>query len=277
MLRDIISDKLYADCFSITYEKEKINLDIKKQYKISFCTTCMDRLSDLKQTYIQNIKDNMNYKNIEFVLLNYNSHEDIDSWVKDALSKYIEKGIVNYYKTTEPKYYSMTHSRNIAFRLATGDIVNNIDADHFTTEGLAERINYLANHFHGQTVFVKSHHKNRGRIGMFKKDFIFLGGYNEDIIGYGYDDKDLLCRAYHSGFKVIKTGGKYFKLAANHHRHFGDRYAHKNWRYTQERNALMSLFNITRKIYIANQDKEWGKTLVTKNLKDEKLDSCEFA
>ena len=57
--------------------------EVTKQYKVSICTTCMDRLSDLKQTLPQNIQDNLDYPNVEFVVLDYNSKkDDVDGWIK---------------------------------------------------------------------------------------------------------------------------------------------------------------------------------------------------
>ena len=41
---------------------------VKKHYRVSFCTTCMDRLSDLRLTLPKNIKYNLEYPNVEFVL-----------------------------------------------------------------------------------------------------------------------------------------------------------------------------------------------------------------
>ena len=35
--------------------------EITKGYKISFCTTCMDRLYNLKETLPKNIEDNESY------------------------------------------------------------------------------------------------------------------------------------------------------------------------------------------------------------------------
>lgn len=276
-LAHLVTNEVWNKYLQVNYFEPKNFKPIKQQYKVSICTTCMDRLDHLKQTYIQNIEDNLDYPNIEFVLLNYGSKvDDVDTWVKESLSSYIDKGIVNYYKTTEPKHYSMTHSRNIAFKLAAGDIVNNVDADHFTNKGFVTHINLLANQVR-HPIFVKSHQKNRGRLGLFKKDFLYLGGYDEQIRDYGFDDKDLVHRAVATGFKIIKFTGEYFTLVANHTRHFEANYYNKDWRYTQDRNALLSLFNISIGKFIANQNQEWGKTLVTKNLKDEKLNSCEFA
>jgi hypothetical protein len=218
----------------------------------------MDRLEDLDQTYLKNIADNQDYENLEFVLLNYNSKDKLDTWVLKHLSRYLDSGLVKYYKTEEPKYYSMTHSRNIVFKSATGDIITNVDADHFTNKGFASRLNLLANQGDKKAVFVKSHQKNRGRIGMFKDTFLSMGGYDEQLKDYGFDDKDILHRAYALGCKIIKYGGEFFALASNHSRHLSGNYLNQDWRYTQDRNALISLYNLSAGRYLANAGSEWG-------------------
>jgi hypothetical protein len=257
---------------------------IKKYYKVSICTTCMNRTSDLKKTYITNIEANLRYPHVDFVLLNYNSLDDMDEWVKENLMGYIEQGVLNYYHTTEPQFYSMTHSRNIAFKLGQGDIVNNVDADHFTSAAhghpvkyqesavetcFAEYINVLANHQHKKAVFLKSKQKNRGRLGFYKEDFLWLGGYDEGLHGYGFDDCDLLNRSLCAGFTCMFFTGVYFSHTDDHRRHPTGNYKNKDWRYTQRLNTLISILNLKYGKFQANQEREWGKAKLLKNWTEE--------
>ena len=251
-LEELISDEVWYRHFENAY----IELgDLKpptKFYKISICTTSMNRLYDLRQTFIKNIEDNIDYPNLEFVLLNYNSKDEIDDWAKDL------PPIVKYYKTTRPKYYNMAHSRNCAFRLASGDVVNSVDADHFTNKGFATQINLIANN-HPNTIYVKSRQRNRGRISLFKDDFMRLGGYDEGLKDYGFEDEDLINRGRHLGLKVVRYGGEYCKVVDTHKIHPVANYDNKEWRFTQDRNAILSLYNLHRKKYVANQGYDWGK------------------
>src|ERR1700748_3109986 len=98
--------------------------------KISICTVCMNRLMHLSETLPRNIRENMDYPNVEFVVLNYNSRDDMDNWIKYNMMDYIRSGILKYYKTTEPAYFDRSHSKNMALRLATGDILCMVDADN---------------------------------------------------------------------------------------------------------------------------------------------------
>jgi hypothetical protein len=266
ILKDGVWDFVPQRFYRGPYEKE-----IKKHYKISICTTCMGRVVDIERTFLQNIKSNLGYYNdkMEFVLLNYNSRDGLDDWAREMLPYFIDAGIVNYYHTFEPQFYSMTHSRNIAFKLAQGDIVNNVDADHFTNKGFVEYINLLANQGIRHPVFLKSKQKNRGRLGMFKKEFLWLRGYDEGIEGYGFDDVDLLYRALCAGFSAVFFGGKYFSHTEDHRRHPTENYSHKDWKYQQRKNTLISLLNLKYKKYRANKDVHWGKSKLVKNFTEE--------
>ena len=266
-LLDLIDKKYWDEHYTPVYEEVPFYVPIKKHFSVSICTTCMGRLDDLKQTLVQNMEDNKDYPLVEFVLLNYNSKDPLNEWVYDNLAGYMESGLLNYYHTSDPQTYSMSHSRNVAFKLAQGDIVNSVDADHFTGPGFAERINTMAN-FTGKSnvVFVKSRQRNRGRLGMFRKRFMALGGYDESITGYGYEDHDLMMRAAKGGCRVFRFN-KYCTVTEDHTRHPTDNFVEKDWRYTQRRNAMLSLLNVMSGKYVANSGKSWGKAYATKNFK----------
>jgi len=270
-LRAITNPEIWEKLFTVEYTfPPKKEVEVTKKHKISLVTNCMGRLESVKQTFLRNIGDNLDYGNVEFVLLNYGSRDDLDIWAFGNLLPYIRDGIVNYYKTTEPVYYSMTHSRNICFKVAQGDIVNNVDSDHFINAGFVERINYLANQFDTRKIaFVKSRQTNRGRIGMYKDEFMALGGYDEALEGYGFDDVDLLIRSYHLDFILVPFGGQYSEIVENHKRHQAGNYQIASWRYTQRRNALISLLNMYSDRFVANEGHHWGKAHLIHNFSTE--------
>ena len=253
-------------------QEEPLPKKAKKIRKISIITTCMNRTYDLKKTYIRNILDNIDYPNVEFVLLNYNSSDDLDEWVKKYLSGWIEDGVVNYYKTTEPKYYQMGHSRNIAYKVAQGEIVNNVDADNYTGRGFVDAINLLAELSPKKAIFAKGKKMMHGRVGLYKKEFLELGGYDEDFIGYGYDDHDLVIRAMMFGYKFMWwTGvpnGDFARRIRTPRSKITKNMLHKNWKETEDINKKLNLEKIERKEFIANKGKHWGKATLIKNFKE---------
>lgn len=162
----------------------------------------MNRLEHLQKTLEKNILDNFLVKDVEFVVLDYNSSDGLDAWMFQAMAQYIEMGILVYYKTTEPIHYLRSHSRNMAFRLAAGEIVCNLDADNYLGKGFAE---YILKEFREkENIFYISTLYKRdvfGRICLNKQDFVATKGYNEALVGYGLEDAELFNRLTDKGLK----------------------------------------------------------------------------
>ncbi len=184
--------------------------NIKK--KISFCITCMNRCHHLKETLKKNIKDNYSLTDVEFILLDYNSSDNLEEWIKKEMYDYIRSGILVYYRTTTPIYYHRSHSRNMAFRLSEGNILCNLDADNFLGKGFALK---MINEFSQSTnIFYTSNLSSNdifGRVLMLSKDFFAIRGYNESLEGYGFEDVDLYMRLLNKGLKqMIFTNQLYY-------------------------------------------------------------------
>ena len=153
------------------------------QLKISFCIPCMGRLHHLKETLPNNIEKSNNY-NVEFIVLNYNSADKLDEWMKDNMMDHIETGKIVYYKTIEPEYFKMSHSKNMANRLGTGDLLFTLDADIFILQDICRYCNEV---FQEDRLLVD---RNCGSICLFADFFHKARGYDESMIGWGQEDKD---------------------------------------------------------------------------------------
>ncbi len=267
----------YYDNYGLIWDG-RFTKPVKKMYSISFCITCMNRLYNLKETLPINLKLESNYPFIEFVVLDYNSKDGLEDWMKKNMMVHIENGKVSYYRTEEPKYFSMSHSRNIAFKVAKGDIILNLDADNYTaknwedppSESHSYYLNRMANEADGRKIiFAKGKRSMHGRIGFYKNEFINdLGGYDEKLLGYGHDDHDLVRRAWALSYSMywwsnhpycgrIKTTDK--ERNANMKR---------KWKTTEKENIAKSVENIKNKIYKANSSNHWGKAKLLKNFND---------
>lgn len=182
--------------------------------KISFCITCMNRLCHLKDTLKKNIENNYLPEDVEFVLLDYNSSDHLEQWVKDEMSDHINSGILVYYRTTTPVYYHRSHSRNIAFRLSEGNILCNLDADNYLGEGFAKEM--IKNFTETEGVFYTSNCSTNdvfGRVLMLREDFYAIRGYNESLEGYGFEDVDLYTRLNNRGLvQLIFYNPEYYNI-----------------------------------------------------------------
>jgi len=172
--------------------------------KIAFCITCMNRLNHLQQTLEKNIRDNYLPEEVEFVLLDYNSKDGLEEWVRQNMQQYIDAGILVYYKTFEPEYYLRSHSRNMAFRLANAEILCNLDADNFLGKGFAA---FIIQEFskYDEIFYTNNYSLNDtyGRVCVRIEDFMSIRGYNEALKGYGYEDNDFQNQLIIHGLKPM--------------------------------------------------------------------------
>lgn len=248
----------------------KFTRPVTRNYKISLCTTCMGRLGDLMQTLPVNIGDNADYPDVEFVLLDYNSPDGLGDWVARNMMGLIESGKLVYARTTEPQWYHMAHSRNVAFKLASGEIVCNVDADNWTNAGFATYVNRLANECPEKAAFAKGRQLLRGRVGFFKREWLdLLGGYDESLDGYGHDDEDLLNRAVLQGFRLMRFGGRFVRRICTEKDVKNANMREKNLRVTEAMNRAMSARNIENGILTSNAGRNWGVATVMKNFREE--------
>jgi len=179
------------------------------KYKISFCTVSMNRLHHVKSTLPINIKNNIDYKNLEFILLDYNSSDGLEDWVYTNMKNEIESGLLVYFKTLDPIHFNRSHSRNMMFKLATGDIICNIDADNFTGKNFAHYINSIYSKKDNCIIVPDTKGKFynlRDAVGRFcskREDFISVTGYDEKMTSYGSEDIDLYSRIKRLGREEV--------------------------------------------------------------------------
>ena len=185
--------------------------------KIAFCITCMNRLSHIQETLVRNIDDNFNVNDVEFVLLDYNSSDNLENWIK-TLIPFLDLKILSYYRNLIPEDYQRSHSRNMAFRLADAEIVCNLDADNFLGKGFADHIidEFSATQ---DNLFITSSLMQRdsfGRLCVKKNNFMKIGGYNEDLSGYGVEDIDLYSRFLAFGLEHRPIENSSFESTIRH-------------------------------------------------------------
>ena len=169
--------------------------------KISFCTTCKGRLWQLKQTLFKNIEQLD--ENSEIILLDYQSPDDLKKYIFQNFQKELENGKLKYYSILEDYAYSSAYAKNVIHKLATGDILFNLDADNYIYNGLLFDLRQLNDN---QLLLLRLGNENEGilgRIGYTKNTFYKLNGYNENIVGMKGDDGDLRIRAFNLGISVI--------------------------------------------------------------------------
>lgn len=238
--------------------------------KISFCTTCMGRLYHLSQTLPISLFNTASYKNREFVLLNYGSRDGLDEWVKSNLRWWIEAGIVQYFHFAEPKHFYATHAKNMAHKVATGDILCNLDADNYALPNFAE---YLAQQFQKNVVVsskssdIGGNHGCCGKIATRREHFYSINGYDEDQRwGWGMDDTSFQHRVKSHNRLELVVCGREWNRAIDHSveertRNYPLKDIHESNRLSYE---LLKKIDDSKQ-YVVNCGRGWGKGVLTKN------------
>lgn len=206
--------------------------------KVAFCTTCKGRVQHVEETLPRNLRDN---PHAMVVLVNYNSQDHLDDFLRARHMADIESGRLSVYRFTEPGPFRMAHAKNLAHRLAMAegaDGLVNVDADNFAGEGFDE---YAQAQLSESGVFLWANMQQgemkrgiSGRIAVTKHAFLAVGGYDEVYETWGPDDKDFKARLRRVGFEPVEIEPR-FLAAVNHNDKMRFReYPHVNRENTQE-------------------------------------------
>jgi len=242
---------------------------------ITLATCCRNRTEHLKQTLPCNLKDNpQDY--VRFLLVNYNSQDDMDEWVRSELMQFIPSGKLMYVHEKTADRFKHAHARNLAVRCCQTDVFCNLDADNYTGPGFGQ---WLRKFYLDQTKAAFTAYGGRcrgapsgdmfGRISFQTKALLALGGYNEDLNVWGVEDWDVIYRALQAGY----AQGEYpteFDTKAIHHsnksRVVGT--GQDSPRKTMEKTAkiLLGKYSMQQQ---PNAKGQWGKAHVTVNWEKE--------
>ena len=170
---------------------------------ISFCTTCRDRLWQLRQTLASNLAEIGPYHHI--VLVDFGSTDGLSSWIWSNFEDAIERQQLVFFEVENEVRWNCSKAKNLAHRLSVGDYLFNLDADNFITASDLQLIEAAAasnrpcHQWSGQWP-----DGSYGRIGLPRTLFLQLGGYDEAMLPMGWQDIDLLNRLAAFGQQVTQ-------------------------------------------------------------------------
>ena len=185
---------------------------------ISLCISIKNRLHHLKETLPRHLKEVSGFS-VEIVVLDYGSSDGLGKWLKDNFSDEITRGIINYYRIEAGEYFLRSHARNLAFRLAKGEVICNLDADNYFEGNFTS---YIREQFEqDKNCFLwacdKKYSKDLyGRLCFLKSDFTALSGFNEEMNAYGYEDLEFCERLKNLGRKAKLIEGEHFLKYLSH-------------------------------------------------------------
>ncbi len=202
--------------------------------RIAFCTTNKGRTKHLRLTLPRNLADNVDYDNCVFVVVDYNSPDDMVEYLTSSHALDIASGRVVVYSHREPGPFRMAHAKNLSHRLGIlegGEILVNLDADGYSGPGFAS---YIAEKFvdnKSRDVFMQAMWNrwvprpggepewlaqepsgelgppvpkgSNGRMVVASSAFLLAGGYNEKDSTWSPDDKDFNVRMRRLGHEPL--------------------------------------------------------------------------
>jgi glycosyltransferase involved in cell wall biosynthesis len=153
----------------------------------------MDRLLHLKDTYGENIT-RAGSQDIEMVFVDYGSSDGTEKWVRENFPQ------VKLIRTSKPKYWVASHAKNLAHKLATGDILCNLDCDILMPVGFSD---YLRDTLSSGDCIVSAGERDdagnygcAGLVSVLRRHFYSVNGYDENInLGWGFESSNFVFRA----------------------------------------------------------------------------------
>ncbi len=222
---------------------------------ISLCLPNMNRTHDLKVSLPAMIKAAQASPPVEISLINYNSKDDLEEWIKTV--EIPEDVIFSYRKYTGREYYHMAHARNLSVVNSKGDYIAIASADMIPHEDYFKIVRELIE-THGYTWMGDM--DMQGFIVCKKDEFMAAGGYDERFEFYGPEDKEL-------NLRLFRRGGKFGPIPRGHidriRTPWGDRYAHYRPGLSREEIAremnLVAGKSFVQFTLEANRGKPWGQ------------------
>ena len=102
--------------------------------KISYCITCFNRFWQLNKTLSYNFNSLINDNNIEIILVDFNGEDSDDIYnfiINNFQNEIINKKLYYYKRINNDFKWNMSIAKSVSHRLATGDILVNLDCDNY--------------------------------------------------------------------------------------------------------------------------------------------------
>ena len=228
--------------------------------KISFCTTCANRLFQFEETFGPNLREIARHPNTEWIVLNMNSADALDSYLSERLPDLPSR--FTYASTIAPRPWHLSVAKNRAHTLGAGDVLVNLDCDNFIGDAIDTIESRLTGNILGLHLWSGVFRDGTcGRIALRREAFYELGGYDEEMLPMSYQDLDLLKRAVASGMPILRAPPHGSVSLTNDK---GESVKHceggaVGWGAFNRRNKKISAYNIEHGRLVANRGREWGR------------------
>jgi len=220
--------------------------------EVSYCSSCRNRLHQLRHVFDANIASLRSYPYIQWVLYNYSSSDGLDEYIIPLLPRLPSR--FKYIVDSRNRSWNLSVAKNLAHAFGDAPVLMNLDCDNLILdsgpiiqrlhENGGEVVHYGSNKFSDGT---------SGRISINRDVFEKLGGYDEDFLPMGYQDLDLLARFRAMGGLVLSSPvSSTYAIQNSKIESMSEVVATISWQHCNEQNYLRSSLNIATGKLCAN-------------------------
>lgn len=199
---------------------------------------------------------------IEFILVDFGSQDGLFDWIKENHVEDLQDGYLKYFYTDQMIDWHASIAKNTSHRLASNDILVNLDCDNFTGLNGGKIIiqKFLK---YGPKLVLHQFSSNYqdgtyGRISLYRERFFRIGGYDEHFEPMGYQDVDLLARLNQTGSKYQQFSDPTYNRCICNSKEDSviNTKSQLTWQEMNIKNHNLSKANTENFRFIANQDKK---------------------
>jgi len=200
--------------------------------KISYCSTCLNRFCQLKDTLEKNLNAVKDDSLIEFIIVDFNGDDSIEmsNWILENFKNELDNSRLKYYKRKNKGFiWNVQIACNTSYRFSTGDIIVNLDCDNFIQINDSQIIRSIFDstpnillhmskynlgtitNIEKYDIKIKEEYKHlgthetgdAGRFAILREKLLNIGGWDENIIDAFYGDTDFIIRSLKSGLEYV--------------------------------------------------------------------------
>jgi hypothetical protein len=219
----------------------------------------MGRLEHLKLT----LPLSLSHKAVEVLLVDYSCPERAGDWAERTFTTEIQAGRLRIIRVRGRTEYHQAHAKNVSHMRAHGELLVNADADNFIDQTYFDKCVELFREPSIQIVqpagdLQTAHSGMFGRLAIRRWAYHALGGYDEDLVGWGNDDNNLVWRAQALGIRVATIPFDFLKVI-EHDDELRTRFMlNRDKNDSNRRNAEISVAKLTAGELVANQGRAIG-------------------
>lgn len=232
----------------------------QERKQISYLMACMNRIEHIKEGLSYSLK-NLG-PNAELVLLDYNSSDGLKEYILNNYQEDLTQKKLIYLRTEEPKYFLHSHSRNVLALAARGPILCVLDADNCLMEGFSTHLIESFNKHGAQSIGIcETNLPCHGRMAIHRENWLKVRGFNEAMMGWGWEDNDFRVRALKIPLKAFTLDSNLMTKVIKHGS--PERIQclppeFKSYSTTNEKNKQIHLAHMQRGVITVNEGKPWG-------------------